>query len=229
MRRFQTMTELATQALREGIFNGQYLPGSRLKPVQLEQDMDLGRVAIREALRELAGSGLVNSIPNKGIQVAMPPSPEQMSLLYECRCLLEGNLGLQATANIRNKNLAILEELYEKMNNKNLLAKDHFLLNREFHLTLYEASGWEHSCRLVGQMLDQVLVFYAFHAQNVASYLDFEPFNKEHAKIIKSLNAKNGQMVQKTIVANIKRGHKLLKNVPAIIGEKPLGTINNQN
>jgi DNA-binding GntR family transcriptional regulator len=222
------MTELATQALREGIFNGQYLPGSRLKPVQLEQDMDLGRVAIREALRELAGSGLVKSIPNKGIQVAMPPSTEQMSLLYECRCILEGNLGLQATDHIRSRDLAILEELYEKMNNKNLLPKDHFLLNRDFHLTLYEASGWEHSCRLVGQMLDQVLAFYAFHAQDVAVFLDFEPFNKEHAEIIEYLKAKNGNKVKKTITANILRGHKLLKQVSAEMG-KSAGTASKQD
>ena len=219
MRKFQTMTELATQMLREGIFNGQYLPGSRLKPVQLEQDMDLGRVAIREALRELAGSGLVTSIPNKGIQVAMPPSLEQMSLLYDCRCILEGNLGLQATANISNNNLTILEDLYERMNHKNLFAKDHFLLNRDFHLTLYEASGWEHSCRLVGQMLDQVIAFYAFHAQTYALYLDFEPFNKEHADIIKNLKTKNGHKVKKTITANIQRGHTLLKTVLTEMGK----------
>ncbi len=89
MHKFQTMTEFANQELRKGIINGRYLPGSRLKPVQLEQDMGLGRVAIREALRELTGSGLVQSIPNKGNQVTMPPSPEEMTTIFESRCIIE--------------------------------------------------------------------------------------------------------------------------------------------
>ncbi len=215
MRKFQTMTEFANQELRKGIINGRYLPGSRLKPVQLEQDMGLGRVAIREALRELTGSGLVRSIPNKGIQVTMPPAPEEMATIFESRCIMEGDLGLQAVQKITPGIIEQLENLYEKMENQELFSRDRFLLNREFHLTLYRVSGWDHSCRIVAQMLDQVLVFYAFHAHDIKVNLNFKPFNKEHADIIKGLKSKNGEKVKNTIVANIRRGYKVMKKVSA--------------
>jgi DNA-binding GntR family transcriptional regulator len=217
MRKFQTMTEFANQELRKGIINGRYLPGSRLKPVQLEQDLGLGRVAIREALRELTGSGLVQSIPNKGIQVTMPPSPEEMATIFESRCILEGDLGLQAVSKITPAIIEQLEHLYEKMENKELFSRDRFLINREFHLTLYRASTWDHSCRIVAQILDQILVFYAFHAHNIKLNLDFKPFNKEHAVIIEGLKSKNGQKVQKTIVANIRHGYKVLRKVSSAL------------
>ena len=215
MRKFQTMTEFANQELRKGIINGRYLPGSRLKPIELEKDMGLGRVAIREALRELTGSGLVQSIPNKGIQVTMPPLPEEMFTIFESRCVLEGDLGLKSASKITPGIIEKLEALYYKMEDKELFSRDRFLLNREFHLTLYRVSGWEHSCRIVAQMLDQILVFYALHAQDIKLNLDFKPFNKEHADIIKALKTNNGLKVQKTIVANIQRGQKVMKKITA--------------
>lgn len=219
MRKFQTMTEFANQELRKGIINGNYLPGSRLKPIELEKDMGLGRVAIREALRELTGSGLVHSIPNKGIQVTMPPSPAEMMTIFETRCVLEGDLGLKATAKMTSGVIEALEDLYHKMEDDALPIRDHFLLNREFHLTLYRVSGWELSCRIIEQMLDQVLVFYGFHARDIKYNIDFKPFNKEHGDIIKALKMKNGLKVQEIIVANIRRGSKTMKRVSADFDE----------
>jgi DNA-binding GntR family transcriptional regulator len=219
MRKFQTMTEFANQELRKGIINGRYLPGSRLKPIELEKDLELGRVAIREALRELTGSGLVQSIPNKGIQVTMPPSPEEMFTIFESRCILEGDLGLKAASKITPVIIEKLEALFHKMEDKSLFSKDRFLLNREFHLTLYRVSGWEHSCRIVAQMLDQVLVFYALHAYDIKYNLDFKPFNKEHADIIKALKTQNGLKVKKTLVANIRRGLNVMQQVAADLDE----------
>ena len=215
MRRFQTMTQFATQELRKGIINGRYLPGSRLKPVQLEQDMGLGRVAIREALRELAGSGLVQSIPNKGIQVTLPPSPDEMATIFETRCLMEGALALQAVCNIDAHAISQLENLHGKMKNRELFSRDRFILNRKFHMTLYWVTGWEHTCRIVSQIFDQILLFYASHAHNLKLNLNFKSFNKEHADVIKGLKSKDGQSVQNAIRANIRRGYGVLEKATA--------------
>ena len=73
---YQTMTEMSTQLIRENVIKGQYKSGTRLIPEKLEAELGLGRVAIREALRELTGSGLLVSLPNKGVIVADPPDPE---------------------------------------------------------------------------------------------------------------------------------------------------------
>ena len=72
MQTYKTMTEMAAQALREGILKGTLTPGTPLIPAKLEKELALGRVAIREAIRELSGSGLVESVPNKGNFVASP-------------------------------------------------------------------------------------------------------------------------------------------------------------
>src|SRR5262249_4775544 len=53
-------------ALRAGIVEGQFLPGSRLQDVQLAGELGVSRTPIREALLRLAGEGLVESDPNRG-------------------------------------------------------------------------------------------------------------------------------------------------------------------
>ena len=62
---YRTMTEIATDTIKEAIVGGAFTPGMRLIPNRLEKELNLGRVSIREALRELSGSGLVVSVPNK--------------------------------------------------------------------------------------------------------------------------------------------------------------------
>ena len=87
---YRTMTEIATEAIKEAILQGNYKPSMRLIPAQLEKELNLGRVAIREALRELTGSGLVVSTPNKGAIVAEAVDSEEMLELFEIRYDLEG-------------------------------------------------------------------------------------------------------------------------------------------
>ena len=218
MKKYQTMTEMATQVIREGILKGVYLPGAKLKPTQMEQDLDLGRVAIREALKELVGSGLVESIPNKGIQVAMPPSFDEVMVIFESRFVLEGNLAFQAAKNATQGAIEKLQHLHQKMEAKEASAGDRFLLNREFHLALYEDSGWFHTCRIAGQMLDQILTYYSFQMKGVEIDLDFRPHNQEHQGIIQALIAKDPQQVRDITVANIRRGCMVIQTVSDRIG-----------
>jgi len=213
MKKYQTMTELAIQVIREGIIKGTYSPGTRLKPNELEKDLDLGRVSIREALKELVGTGLVQSIPNKGMQVAMPPSFEEIAGIFEGRSVLEGNLAFHAASNVTSTIIEKLEAIYHDMENRGSTDRDRFLLNRDFHLTLYESSGWNFSCQIVSQMLDQVLSSYAFYTKDIEITIDFRPFNKEHYEIIEALKDKNSKRVKDITVENINRGYAFLQTV----------------
>lgn len=138
---YQTMTEIATRLIRERVLSGHYKPGSRLIPAKLEAELGLGRVAIREALRELTGSGMVVSLPNKGVIVTEAPSLEEIGALYETRCALEGGAAYLATKNMTRAVITRLEALEVQMEDESRSLFDCILLNREFHLTLYEISG----------------------------------------------------------------------------------------
>ncbi len=103
-------------------------------PVRLEKELNLGRVAIREALRELTGVGLVANLPNKGAVVAKTLDIEEMREIFEIRYDLEGKACEMAAVKISEEEIQKLERLNRDMTGYGRNSKEYFLLNRKFHL-----------------------------------------------------------------------------------------------
>lgn len=58
-----------SEAIKRGIRDGRYAPGQRLIEADLCNDLASSRGAVREALRILAGEGIVQLVPQKGARV----------------------------------------------------------------------------------------------------------------------------------------------------------------
>lgn len=84
-----TRTDWAEQVIRNEILTGALRPGQRLKMVELQERYPgLSPTPLREALSRLAGAGLVELMPNRGIRVAAS-SIEELRDVYANRLLLE--------------------------------------------------------------------------------------------------------------------------------------------
>jgi DNA-binding GntR family transcriptional regulator len=210
--RHQTMTEMATRFIRERVLSGHYTSGFRLIPAKLEAEFGLGRVAIREALRELTGSGLVISTPHKGAVVADAPSPEEVDALYEARYVLEGNAAYLATKKMTPEMIVRLESILLEMDEKSQSPFDYVLRNREFHLTLYEVSEWRSACRIINQLIDQVLIFRGLYSEWHTE--DPKVLRQDHRRIIKALKAHAAHDAKKFVITNICRGYERLRHPP---------------
>lgn len=66
----RTQADEALVQLRRDIITGEFEPGKRLRPDQLEKRYDIGRNPVREALSRLAVEGLVRGEGQRGFQVA---------------------------------------------------------------------------------------------------------------------------------------------------------------
>lgn len=208
---YRTMADLATESLRERLLVGGFSPGTRLIPSELEETLNLGRMAIREALKELIGSGLVVQKANKGICVAAPPSAFELDALFDARCALEGKTAAVSASKIDKESLADLERLYEEMADPNKSPIEYHLINRKFHLALYQASGWRHAVVCITHMLDQVLSYFGPRVSKAE--LDFTAFNREHRLILDAVYAKKTDEVHDLIVANINRGRQFMTSL----------------
>lgn len=208
--RHQTMTEMATRFIRERVLSGHYTSGYRLIPANLESEFGLGRVAIREALRELTGSGLIISSPHKGAIVADAPSPQEVDALYEARYVLEGNATFLATQKMTLEMITQLESLLWEMDEKSQSPFDYVLRNREFHLTLYEVSEWRSACRIINQLIDQVMIFRGLRSGWRTE--DPKVLRQDHSRIMKALKDKAASDAKKYVIANIRRGYQRLRN-----------------
>lgn len=86
--RRQTTADLVAAQIREGIWAGEFAPGSRLPEVSLSERFGVGRSTIRETLRVLAGERIVSLQPNSGATVVTLDSSD-IHDLYAFRKLLE--------------------------------------------------------------------------------------------------------------------------------------------
>ncbi|NJO35124.1 MAG: GntR family transcriptional regulator [Rhodospirillales bacterium] len=71
----QSITNRAYVEIRSALISCRLKPGSRLKVVQLQRDLDVSQAAVREGLSRLAAEGLVTMERNSGFRAA-PVSAE---------------------------------------------------------------------------------------------------------------------------------------------------------
>ena len=83
-----TRTEKLATAIADGILNGALAPGLRLDEASLAQQHGVSRTPVREALRQLAMSGLIDMRPRKGAVVSKA-TPDQVESLFVAMAEME--------------------------------------------------------------------------------------------------------------------------------------------
>jgi len=83
-----TLTEKLATAIADGILNGSLSPGLRLDEIGLAQQHGVSRTPVREALRQLAMSGLIDMRPRKGAVVSKA-TPDQVESLFVAMAEME--------------------------------------------------------------------------------------------------------------------------------------------
>ncbi len=83
-----TLAETLASAIADGILDGSLKPGIRLDEASLAQQHGVSRTPVREALRQLATSGLIDMRPRKGAVVSKA-TPEQVEKLFVAMAEME--------------------------------------------------------------------------------------------------------------------------------------------
>lgn len=208
-----TMTEMALDSLRKSILRGELKPGTQLVPAKLEKEMSLSRESIRDAIRQIVGYGLAETITNKGTYVAQPLTLPELEEIFKLRLHVEPTISATALSNLTNDQVKELEQLNNQMES---LAEstesfaDHFILNREFHLNLYRPANWNHLHRCISLWLDQILIFRSCCCRR-EMYKDFLKFNEDHRNILMAIQDKDINKLKKVIKVNIQSGIENIK------------------
>ena len=83
-----TLTEKLATAIADGILDGTFTPGMHLDEVSLAEQHGVSRTPVREALRQLTTSGLIDMRPRKGAVVSKA-TPEQVEKLFVAMAEME--------------------------------------------------------------------------------------------------------------------------------------------
>lgn len=147
-----------TDRLRSDILGGVIPPGDRLIETALAERYGVGRAAIRAALVELDGEGLVQREANRGATVRRVSLTEAIEIA-EARGVLEGLIARLAAERATDDERAELGDVIASMSaavDANALA-EYSSLNRTFHRRVREIARHEVSQVLVDNLRNRAV------------------------------------------------------------------------
>lgn len=149
----QSLTEAAAEHLGDAILGGMLKPGDRIVETELSDRLGISRAPLREALRDLANTGLVELRPGRGAYVAKPTA-DTMEQMVVFRAMIEGTAMRLLAGRQDAAALERLQAACDAVAQAHAQGDDALFLARhwEFHRALCEESG----NRFLLQSLDTV-------------------------------------------------------------------------
>jgi DNA-binding GntR family transcriptional regulator len=187
-------TEAVLDAIKHAILAGELRPGQGLVETELAQMLGVSKTPVREALKTLAGAGLVTMSPYRGAAVRAI-DPASAAAIYDLRLLLEPEAVRRAVqahavqAHAVQAHAAHADDLRADGTQAGtdtgpwataqaaLAASDaatdqaqRSLANREFHRALYQACGNDLLVKTLDDLRDQTALVSALSWEQAPSW-----------------------------------------------------------
>jgi DNA-binding GntR family transcriptional regulator len=162
--RVPTAQDRAAALLRAAILDGELLPGQRVNQEQWAARIGVSMIPVREALRALAGEGLVTYRPRRGYAVT-ELNLADLEEVYRLRSLLETDALLRGVPRATRDDLVALEREADAC----AAAADagdvagQLAANRRFHDRLHALAGSRQLCRLIDLLWDSTEAYRALY------------------------------------------------------------------
>ena len=182
-------------ALLERIVAGELAPGARLRQEALADELGVSRTPLREALVRLASEGLVEFTPNRGATVARRDFSD-MQQAWRARLVIEPGAARLAA---ERRDTEAIERLRETVRRQRVAAGDvttSFTLNREFHVTLVQASGNAHLAQFA-ELLWLTRIGVPIFARQARDREQILEWAGEHEAITEAVSAGQGARAER--------------------------------
>lgn len=136
------LQQQAFNAIRNKIIYSELEPGRKISEKELEEQLNIGRTPIREALIQLRNQELIYAVPQSGTYVSKIDIESASHARYT-RELLEKAILPECSAKLTDKARRVLEAILEETKKaaKDKRKKDFFQLDNRFHHTCFEIAG----------------------------------------------------------------------------------------
>lgn len=123
------------------LLNGEFLPGAKLDERGLAQRFEVSRTPVREALRQIASTGLIELRPNRGAFVT-EVTPERLEEMFVAMAEMEATCARLAAMSMSPLERRSLQRLHERMGPMaaNGEVEEFRAANETFHALIYRGA-----------------------------------------------------------------------------------------
>lgn len=184
-----TLADELQETLEGLIVSGALKPGTRLDEAQLVERFQVSRTPLREALKSLAGNGLVEMRGHQGACVASISLPVLIEM-FQMMAVSEGLCAKYAARRASAAQRALMGDIHTRLGEL-LVVADHesfYEVNREFHEALYDASNTSYLAEQTRKLRKRVGVYrrhVTFQPGRMAATIG------EHQAIIEAIERNN--------------------------------------
>ena len=197
------LSDRIRNALTDAITSGEIPAGTALDEQNLAQRYGASRTPVREALRQLAASGLVEVRPRRGVVVARL-TPERIADMFETTAEIEAMCARLATYRMTPLERGRLMDLHADsaaaVETGDLDAYDR--LNRAFHESLYAAT---HNSFMAEQALAIRERLAAFRRTQLRHADRIRRSRDEHGEILSAIAEGDGELAARRMRAHMLR------------------------
>lgn len=205
----QSRIEAVLEAIRRGILTHELRPGQPLVEAELAARFGVSKTPVREALKILSHSGLVQSVAYKGMRVQSVDS-ELITSVRDLRLLIEPEAVRQAVAgggeaflDGARKSLQTARRMIDEGGDRAELS----LVNRDFHALLYAGCGNPLMREVLDNLRDRTALIsvVAWHEAEDRALHPSEFEWDEHRDILEAASAGDADRAARLTAGHISR------------------------
>ncbi|WP_455582305.1 GntR family transcriptional regulator [Dysosmobacter sp.] len=195
--------------IKEAILTGQLKPGDRIVETRMAQELGVSQAPVREAIRELEFSGLLEQKPYLGTYVKRI-TVQDMRQFYEVRSALE-KLGAESACRTANKEqIEKMETIILAMEDaaNNYDVSEYVKLDAQFHDKIIETADNELLQKLWEQCNIQAWLFVGTSLTGG----DLPYLASRHREIYESLRSRDLRKLHLTVGAHVDELLKMMES-----------------
>jgi len=204
-----TIAEEIYRGLIDQIISGKLKPGQRIEEQSIASQYGVSRTPVRDALRQLAGSGFVDFRPHRGATVTnldIAQVSDMLEALEEMEGLCARYSALRMTAMERKHLEMLYQQQVETVRNKD--DARYWQLNDEFHLAIFSGAHNKSVLQIAENLRSRLMPFRAFIfslGSRMGTAFD------EHREVVEAILASDADRAYKAM-----RNHSANSNIRVV-------------
>jgi len=193
------------------ILRGEIKAGERINEPDVAARLGVSRVPVREALRELESSGLVEARKHSGVFVRTLGA-EEIRGLYELRALLDGFAGRRAAQLPAPERRRLADQLDASVGRMQDAARSndvgaYYGENLRFHWLMVEAAG---NAALSDTYRNVIQKLHLSRLTNLSHGLGMQASVTDHREIAAALRAGDARRAEQLVASHVDQAHERL-------------------